>query len=424
MSKSGKIAIVGGVVILLVVLLYFFGFSEEDDSYITDNWEKTYDPNDRGPYGTFMLKELLDTTGLFGEFLELDKDVKDALDDTPDQNDIYFFIGKENYLTDSSAQYVLEFVEKGNTAFIAADQFPYELIDELSYDRDEIFVEDLTVDSVQYFKFNHPQLKAKRYEFNYVFNNKKGLTTWHYFNTDNFTLYGEDTLIALGSNTKDEINFLKIKYGEGAFFFHSIPYQFTNISMMKRDGFQYAENMLKHIPPGRVQWDKYNLKWHPKNRPNRKKGGGESKRSILEFIMKNPPLLWAFLILVIGAFLYAFFKGKRMQKIIHATESKKNMSLEYINTLSSLYLQEKKHNKLVSLKLKTFLNFIAEHYYIYTSKPDSKFIGKVAAKSDISIEKITEIFDLFANLEQATVVTDEELIKLHQKIENFYKTCR
>lgn len=424
MNKTGKIAIIGGAVILLIVLLYFFGFRKTDESFISDSWEQTYDPNDAGPYGTYMLKELLDTTGLFGNFLQLDKDLEEALEDRSDENDIYFFIGKENYLTDSSTQYLLNFIRQGNTGFMACERFPNELIDEICFDRDELFEEELTIDSVQYFMFDHPNLSSKRYEFNFIYNNKKQLKTWHYFNQNKFSLDQDgDTLFYLGRNTKKKVNFVKIQYGEGQLFLHSTPYSFTNISMMKRDGFQYVENVLKHIPPGKVQWDKYNLQWHEKNKNNRKKGG-EKRESILQFVMENPPLLWAFLVLLVGAILYALFKGKRMQKVIHATESKKNMSLEYINTLSSLYLKEKKHNKLVQLKEKTFLNFIADHYYIHCNKPDQKFIDKLAAKSHIPKTEIVAIFNMFEKLEHAPAVTDDQLIELHQKIENFYKTCR
>ncbi len=423
MSKTAKIAIIGGAVVLLVVLLYFFGGADDDNGYMSDSWDETYDPDDRGPYGTFMLKELLDTTGMFGEFLELDKELKDALDDNAEVNDIYLFIGKKSFLNDSSTQYLLNFVRNGNTAFIAAKDFPDELIDEICFDRDMLFLEDKTIDSTQYFKFLHPNLSSKRYAFEYIYNNKKKLHTWNYFNTEKFDLDEEgDTLTSLGANTKEHTNFVRIDYGAGQLFLHSTPYTFTNISMMRRDGFQYVENILKHIPPGRVQWDKYNLKWHKTNKKKNK--GGEKRRSILEFVMKNPPLLWAFIILIVGAILYAFFKGKRMQRVITATESKKNMSMKYINTLSSLYLQEKKHNKLIHLKKKTFLNFIAEHYFIQTAKPDHKFFEKVAIKSHVPQEEIEEIFATFDLLENAYGVTDEQLIELHQKIEKFYKTCR
>lgn len=422
MNKWSKIGIVGGAVLILVVLLYYFGFRETEDDYITDSWVMTYDPDDKGPYGTFMMKELLDTTGMFGNFLELDEALEETLEDNVDINDIYFFVGRTNYLAYSTVRFLLNFIKAGNTALIATEKFPDHLLDTLFADASSVYVDEVN-DSTQYFKFLHADLLSKRYQFDFIFNNELSLREWYYFEKDNLIPAIGDTLIQLGANTADKVNFLKVKIGSGQLFLHSSPYSFTNISMMKRDGFQYAENVLRHMPPGRVQWDRYSLDYHSSE--NKKdSGGGEVRESMLQFIMNNPPLLWAFLILLIGAVLYALFKGKRMQEVVPATESKENMSLQYINSLSSLYLQEKKHNKLVKLKEKTFLNFIADHYYIHSNKPDARFINKLAIKSHIPKENIEAIFRAFDELEHAAVVSDQELIELHQKIENFYKNCR
>lgn len=420
MNKWTKIGIVGAVVLVLILVLYFLTARDSDD-FVTDSWEETFTPEDKGPYGTYMLKELLDTTGFFGNFIELDEALEETLEDDPDVNDIYFFVGRNLYLDDTASNHLLDFIGKGNSAFIAARYLPEFLTEKIFFEHDYILIDPVR-DSTQYFKFSHPNLAAKRYQFDYVHQNEHKNYFWNYYDPGFLELILGDTVITLGTNTANEINFIKIKINQGQLFFHSIPYAFTNICMMKRDGFQYAENLLKHIPPGTMQWDKYNYMYRSKSRPNNNSGG--SSDSVLNFIMKNPPLLAAFLILLIGAILYALFKGKRMQDIIPATESKENMSLQYINSLSSLYLKEKKHNKLIRLKEKTFLNFIADHYYIITNKPDHKFIERVAIKSHIPKQDIKAIFDSFDELEQSTSVTDQELIDLHQKIENFYKNCR
>mgnify|MGYP000259232361 CR=1 FL=1 len=130
------------------------------------------------------------------------------------------------------------------------------------------------------------------------------------------------------------------------------------------------------------------------------------------------------LILIFGAILYALFKGKRRQDVIAATESKENTSMQYVQTLSSLYMQKGTHSKLIRLKEKTFLNFIAERYYIITNTPDAAFFEKVAVKSHVDQQHIADIFSQFVEFEGAFEVTDDELIRLHQKIEYFYKNCR
>ena len=213
MNKWTKIGIIGGAVLILVVLLYYFGFKDKKEGYISDDWTMTYDPDDRGPYGTYMLKELLDTTGMFGNFIKLNESLEETLEDEPDVNDIYFFVGGSNYLADSTSEFLLDFVSNGNTAFIAAEYFPSELLDEICYDRDDLFEKDLN-DSIQFLKFEHSNFKSKRYEFEFVRNNKVQIKTWHYFDEESFYAYNfdypeDDEFSRLGSNTKNKSNFVK-----------------------------------------------------------------------------------------------------------------------------------------------------------------------------------------------------------------------
>jgi hypothetical protein len=418
MSKKRKIGLIGGIVLLLMILIYFFGLNR-NNSYVTDNWIETYSPQDKGPYGTYVMKELLDTVGLFGDFIELDSDIEESLTDDEDENDIYFFIGKTNYISDESVEELEGFVYKGNTAFIAAEEMPEFLNDFFFLDTKRMYESE--VDSIQYFGFEHKKVKSKKYKFEYIYNNKREKKKWLYFKENNFDVWDDNEAFVLGRNSKGKANFVKITYGQGAFYFHTNPYAFTNVSMLKDDGFSYAENMLKHIPPGKVQWDKYNIDYHYKSESS---GDGEPRRSILEFIFNSLALIWAFIILIVGAFLYAVFKGKRMQDIVKPMESKENTSLRYIETISSLYLQERQHGKLIKLKEKTFMNYIAEHYYLRSTNPDEKFITKLAEKSQVSEDRIKDIFSMFNYQRDQPFVSDDSLIELHRRIEYFYKKCK
>jgi len=423
MSKKNKnIAIIGGLVFIAIILVYFFGLKQEKTKVIT-SWYKTYNPEDEGPYGTYMMKELLDTVGFFGEFIEIDNKLTEGLKDDPEQNDIYFFIGEENYMSEESCDKLLDFVYDGNTAFISAKDMPFQLLDEFFINPYNAY--DEVNDTLQNLMFIHANLQSKTYPFKYIYKNETSRHEWIYFGENNFETWGDesDENHILGQSINGDNNFISFKYGDGEIFFHSTPYVFTNISMFNKNGFNYAETLLKHIPPGRMQWDKYNLRNHSSNSDSNNQGSDE-KRSPLEFIFKHLALTWAFVILLISALLYMLFKSKRMQIIVKPAELKENTSLKYVQTVSSLYLQEKKHGKLIALKEKTFMNFIAEHYYLQSHHPNDKFIEKVAMKSQIDKEKIKEIFDMFNKLKGKDVVLDEVLIQLHHKIEYFYKNCK
>ncbi len=422
MTKNKKIALIGGLILIGLLLVYFFGL-KRSDTYVTNKWDETYSPKDKGPYGTYVMKELLDTVGFFGEFIEIDNELSEGLKDDENINDIYFFIGKQNYMSGSSCLNLLNFVSDGNTAFIAAEKIPDDILNSFFLNINEVYkgVKSKT----QKFKFTHHSFRKETYVFDYIYKNEKTTYNWQYFVNDNFEVWEDGQQFTLGKTINGNINFIKFTYGEGQIYFHSNPYIFTNVAMLRKNGFLYAEHVLKHIPPGRIQWDRYNIERHFNFNNNNQNGEGDiDRRSILEFIFKNPSLTWAFVILLIAAFLYMIFKGKRMQDVVKPAELKENTSLRYIKTISDLYLQEHKHGKLIAHKEKIFKNYIEEKYYLSTHKIDDNFYKRLAKKSEVEEQKIKDIFVMFNKLKGKEVVMDEVLIQLHHKIEYFYQNCK
>ena len=421
MTKNGKIASIGGGILLLIVLVYFFG-TQKNKSYVTDNWIETYNPNDKGPYGTYVIKELLDTLGLFENFIEINKKIENNLIDHEGVNDIYFFIGKENFMSESSVETLMNFVADGNTAFIASESMSSYLNEYFFLDIYDIY--KTKYDSIQKFQFYNTNLEGELYECKFINHNKGKSVSWKYFKETNFEYWGEDGsgVEFIGTNKRQLSNLVKIQFGEGTVYLYTTPYAFTNVNMLKTQGFEYIENVLKHIPPGKIQWDKYNLNQHYDYSEDN--NNNENKRSILEFLFKHKSLTWAFVIFVITVLLYAFFKGKRKQDIVKSAELKSNTTLRYIETISALYLQEQKHVKLIKLKENNFLNYIHEHYFLTTTKVDELFIERLAEKSQIKKSNIEYIFNNFKAVKFKTNVSDQVLIELHQHIEYFYKNCK
>ena len=422
MSRNVKILIV--IVAAVLIGLGFYLINNYNRSFVTDSWKESYSPSDKGPYGTFVFKELLDTNGIFSNFIELNGKLEDKLEDNLEENDIYFFIGKQYYLSNDDFESLKSFVENGNTALISSEDLPNNLKDFFFVKLNATF--EKQTDTAQTLKFNHPRFSNENYKFNYINNNLVKNYSWVYFQPNNFQYIDQETII-LGQDETEKINFIEIPFGEGSFYLHTTPYSFTNISMFQNQGFEYAEDLIHHLEYGLIQWDTYNLRYHY-DRSNGEEDGGNgnndsNKRSIFEFIFKHTSLTWAFGILLFTAILYAFFKGKRRQKVIGAIELKENSSLRYIETVSSLYLQERKHNKLIHLQKITFIDFIANRYFIVSHKIDEKYVERLNNKSGIESDLIKSIFISFETLINNEFVSDNELIELQQKIEYFYKKC-
>ncbi|MFD1551457.1 hypothetical protein DNU06_13355 [Putridiphycobacter roseus] len=419
MNKTAKIWIIVGATLLIGLVVYIV--NKSNSSFVTDSWHESYAPTDKGPYGTYVFKELLDTTGIFESFIQLDQDIENNLVDHEDLNDIYFFIGLENYMSEANFDYLIDFVENGNTAFISTPKMSAYMLDYLFLKLNETY--QYSKDSIQQFYFTNPTINQKPFPFKFIKNNRAEIHSWVSFNPDNFIYLAGETKV-LGQSSNQQPNFIKIPLEGGTIYLHSTPYLFSNIAFFRFNGIKYAENIIKHLPPGKIQWDIYNLDYHSKSEENEGGNKGSNNRSFFEFIFKHTALKWGFIILLITALLYAIFKGKRKQDIIPAISLKTNSSLRYLETVSSLYLQARKHNKLAEIQKKVFLAFIADKYFIKTNKINAEYVIKLAAKSGVAIENINAIFISFKTLSDKEMVTDEELIKLQQEIEYFYKTCK
>jgi len=408
--------------IIFGAIIYLF--TNSDSKFETESWHESFSPADKGPYGTYVFKELLDTNGIFETFIHIDGKIEQQLVDNEYENDIYFFIGNINYMSEKSFNKLLEFVSDGNTAFISARQMPDYLLDFFFLDLNYAY--ETERDSIQSYRLLSDPFYDKEYNFTFIQNNKASYRDWTYFTEDNI-VYQNTAPVTIGTNSTGQINFVEIAYGGGTFFFHTNPYQFTNISFFRFDGFNYAEDLIHHLPYGKIQWDIYNLDYRYVESDG---GGGDNDRpngdvrSMFQFIFQHTALIWAFGILCITALLFAIFQGKRKQNIVKAIELKENSSLSYIETVSSLYLQERKHNKLVRLQKRSFIDFIGNHYYIWSQIINDKYISSISTKSGIEPEKITTIFSELETLANQTEVTDMELIGIQQKIEHFYKTCK
>ena len=95
------------------------------------NWEETYQKDTKDqPYATGILYELLQGYFPNQEFSPIKKSIQDEVKGEG-TNTNYVYIGERFYLREDDAAHLLEFIESGNTAFIASKDFPNTLMQAL-----------------------------------------------------------------------------------------------------------------------------------------------------------------------------------------------------------------------------------------------------------------------------------------------------
>lgn len=419
----------------MLLLALFAWFGQSDSQF---DWETTYEEKSQDPYGTYVVHRLLK------DYFEGEKltTLKDSLNgELPVFEDVasYIFIGEALYLDTNDVQNLLDFVENGNTAFIASRTLPYALSLPLNFAEcsqtwhQESFDYATFADTLVKVNFVHPDLKTSK-GFDYRFFEKEEVLThrWKHI-PDHYFCATSDTLVALGDIQTDtffsDVNFARMQYGEGFFYFHTTPLAFSNFYMAELEGVEYANKVFSHLPKGQIYWDAVSrVSEEVGLRQNQIASQDPFKRlsekSPLQYVLSQPPLAWAWYLTIALGLFYLIFRAKRKQRIIPVLEQNTNTSLEFISTIGRLSFIQSNHKKLALQKMKLLLGYIRAHYHFQLQPDDAEFTKRLAAKSEVSAEVIQTILKYYQNIKTSSFTSENTLIEFHKVIETFYKTCK
>ena len=419
-KRSRNIIVIVGIAALITFLMLRYG---SQPSY---SWVENYHANNKGPYGTSVIKTLLEDY-LPGEKLILLEDSLAQLNDLePEVPANYLFIGASQYIDSLNAEYLIEFVEQGNHAFLISRSLPEELSFYLYYydcgDYREWEDYYSWPDSLVEMNLQHEALAQKNSTpFLYEYKGKRRNYDWQYI-PNNFICDAEYGFVRLGTFNKDYTNFARVPYGDGFFYLHTNPMAFSNISLLDQDHLEYISAVFSHLHEGPIYWDEASKLsgYLPNPRSNR----GLNEKTHLDVILVEPALAWAWYLLLVMTICYLLFRTKRRQRIIPVLEKNQNTSLEFLQTMGNLYFLQNDHRKIALHKMRLFLGFIRERYYLTTQELDVSFKQQLSLKSEISEKEIDAILLLYKNIQSSSFVSEKILVDFYGKIEAFYKNCK
>lgn len=365
------------------------------------DWNPTYINKDKIPFGTKIVFDLLPDLMNQQPVTTLRLPVYNHLSDsTLPARSNYIFVCHSLQLTPFDRAKLLAYVQRGNTVFLSAYEFPDTLATLLGF-RADLKTPTLR-DTTLGMNFTNPVLKNR--------------SDYHFRHDDgrNFlvTTKAANTTV-LGRNARNEPIFLKIRYGKGHFYIHNLPIAFTNFYVLDSSTADYAYKALSYLPPQPTYWDEY-----------QKQGRFDAnEQSLLRFVITQPPLAWAYYLTVAGLLLYVIFAGKRTQRIIPVVEPLKNTSLDFVQTVGQLYYQQADHSNLARKKIQYFLTYVREQFGLSTNIPDEEFKQTLARKSGVSEEDVQALFRQIA-FSQQQMMSEYDLLRLNELIEKFYETAK
>lgn len=382
------------------------------------SWNESYLRESEQPYGTSVLYKLLENYNKDGELKEIDQPVVRVLQPSYIAQGNYVFIGHSLFLGEQASDSLREFVRRGSNALLLIKSVPAELLSDLgcAYDTSQALMTTVQ-DSMQQVNLYHPSYASpKPFKIKFVQRNKPKPYQWSYIKTGE--MCDADTAATyLGHGSDDYVNFVKIPYGKGNFYIHSTPLAFTNYHLVTEEGYQYASKVFSHLGPGDIYWDEFSRIGQPSTDPS------QGERSPLAYIFSQRSLKWALYITLALLLIFILFRSKRKQRVVPILESKENTSLEFVQTIGTLYFQQNEHRQLALQKMKLFLQFIRNRYNVPTNNVSREIINKISFKSQVPASSIESIFDQHQWIESQPEIRDVNLISFHQSIDNFYKTC-
>ncbi len=356
------------------------------------DWTASFSKADKKPYGGAVLHAIhpLLFPGQPSEASMLP--IYNTVGDSAVRATNYIIINSSFEPDEPDTDALFEFVAAGNTAFIAAHQFGAAFADSIKLGTG---AEWLHNDSVSV-NFTNPALRQ-----NQDFWFQKGAAGFYFNQVDS------STAVALGENSRSHLNYVRLPFGQGAFFLSTLPLAFTNYNLLQQDTRDYACKALSYLPVQATIWDEYY------------KPGRRLVSTPLRFILSRTPLKWAWFVALGTLLLFVVFEGKRRQRIVPIVKPPANTTIDFVRTVGRLYYQNGDHKDLADKKVAYFLESVRSRFHVKTNEFSDVLYETLAEKSGMPQEQVKLLFTEIAYVGRRKELTRNELMHLHQSMEKF-----
>ena len=423
MNKQSQIGIFLGTVLFMVLMVWMFSSGEKKieptkkairPTFVSSDWAQKYQINDKNPLGLYLFTTLTqahlnakNSVKVINTTHQLDSlQLKDSTDKT------YLFVGKDFGMDIPDLDSVLSDVRRGSRLFISFDNL---------FDKNYLQL----FDSVDFqFDYGHEiniYASGKSHNTINIIQNDTVAIKWWAFGDYSFQGKSEEL-----STFMEMPNFIKAEYGEGYLYVHSTPNAFFNYQLKRKSGFQYTAFVLNQLPKGqdvhllelgRLPDDMgdYNID---------EEGDTDSTKedtSLLQLIFKEPNLLIALLLCILGLLLFVIFRSKRTRPVVPFIPKKKNMTLAFAETITSIYLSKRNPYGLLQVQRKNFYDTVHRHFFVDLHHRDGdRELQILSEKSNTPIEEIKRFISKFETKE-ASSVSEEYVANLAKEKQAFYR---
>lgn len=377
----------------------------------SSDWKKVYDLKDENPRNISFFMDLLDvhvTDSIYNlKYLS-------DLDTIPNHEEAtYLFIGNEFGAPGDYYDSIMHYADSGATAYFSFNHLTSNLYER--HFKEGAFYWD-------YSKVLFAWIGDTTVPFYHVYENDTINEDWYSFSeTEIIDTNYRSYMYAM----KHPFAFYE-KHHKGKVHFHSIPNLFENYQVIQPNGYAHARIVLNKIPKDKpvifltCGINDSSQEITIDDDENAGEGSEKEDTSLIQFILKNPALRLAFLLFIVLLLLYVFFRAKRKEEILPGYNQKRNMSLAFVETLSSIYISRNSPIGVLQVMRKNFYSAINRHFYIDLSRKENleQNLEKLIAKVPYDSEKLVDIVRSLDS--RKNNVDNKHLGAVNAKIRAFY----
>ena len=317
----------------------------------------------------------------------------------------YLFINQDFELSRPDALALLQFVARGNDAFVATQTFSGArglLRDRLGFDVDG---GNLTprkghegffgADSVD-LRFSNPALA------------RAGIRLPSAGVGQRLVVDSGRVGHTLATDAQGRAVFIRLAYGRGHFYVCTAPLAFTNYYLLRPRSAAFAAAALAYLPARRTWWDEF------------QKQGPVGEQSLLRVVFAHQALRLAYYLALVGGLLFVFVAARRRQRVIPIIRPLPNTTLLFTRTVAGLYRQGNSHALIAEKKVSLFMDYLRTRFQ--ETNPDfgdADFRERLSQKSGLARPRVDELLRLVNFARTAPRVTDQQLLQLSRALNDF-----
>ena len=391
----------------IIVLIFFLMYLSNKNTPPKFQWKPTYSAKDKQPYGSFVFDKIMEASweNDYSCFYESISDLYDYDEESEEKAILVIcdFFDIPEYEIDVFFEYILS----GGTVFAAAEHFGRALSDSLG----------LTMGYDFYSTVNFPFEQEKKAVFFHNAISRDSISgipramLTNYFGEKRFKMSDSLTFeaysVAVNNNNQDIIR--RYSIGEGELYLCHTPLLFTNYSILNDSTslfIKHALAPLKDKPLIRIEYY------------GKERAFNAEKMSPFRYILNQPSLKWAYYIVVICVILFMIFTAKRKQQIIPVVKPPKNKILDFVRSISMLYLKRNSNADIIMKKYIYWSDKIRRKYGIdvVNEEHDKHFVKRFSTKTGMPEEEARWLFLELDGIREHTFVSDKEMMDLITKM--------